>query len=189
MREGMTYTRHFMLEARQHELFGVDLGKGVSRRTMLLGVLAFTVWDGIGFAVFGVPSLNWVTAYFLPPLLLTVLGAQPSRACDRRTVLAGWVIAGQYQVTGHRPVVRGGRAVAHRSEWLSRRARWERQVPALSRALGVATTERLLGGSAGQDVPSAGPVVEMTATARLYGPDHMVQKVVAVRGRKAKGRT
>lgn len=185
MREGMTYTRHFMLEARQHELFGVDLGQGVSRRTMLLGALAFTLWDGIGLAVFGVPSLNWLTAYFLPPLLVTVLGAQPSKRCDRRTVLAGWVIAGQYQVSGHRPVVRGGRAVAHRSEWIPRRDRWERQAPALARTLGAATTERLLGGAAVQDVPPAGPVVEMTATARLYGPDHLL-KVAAPGGRKGR---
>lgn len=187
MREGMTYTRHFMLEARQHELFGVDLGQGISRRTMLLGALAFGLWDGIGLAVFGVPSLNWVTVYFLPPVLVTVLGAQPSRRCDRRTVLAGWVIAAQYLVSGHRPVIRGGRVVAHRSEWLPRRTRWERQTPALTRVVGAGLVGRFLGTSrTGEDeVPSAGPVVEMACTVRLYGPDHMV-KVAAPRGRNRK---
>ncbi|MEU8779917.1 hypothetical protein [Streptomyces sp. NPDC048606] len=174
MREGTTYTRHFALEARQHELFGVDLGQGIARRTMLLGALAFGLWDGIGIALFGFPSPDWLTVYLLPPLLVTVLGAQPARRCDRRSVLACWVIAGQYQVWGHRPVVRGGRAQVHRSEWIPRAERWARQAPVLTRIVGPRTAGRLLG-TVPADPGTAGPAVELGYVVRLYGPDHMVK--------------
>ncbi|MFD9270931.1 hypothetical protein ACFWB1_26085 [Streptomyces goshikiensis] len=183
----MTYTGYFSrLESRQHELFGVDLGHGISRRTLLLGLIAFTVWDGPVFLAIGFPSVQWLTLYMLPPMVVTVLGAQPSKGCDRRTVLAGWVVGAHYQVFGHRPVICGGRVVAHRSEWIPRTARWERFAPALTRAVGAATTARLLGGAEAESVPACGPAVELAHTVRLYGPDHIVR--AAGRGRR-KGRS
>ncbi|MFD8633746.1 hypothetical protein [Streptomyces sp. NPDC059533] len=186
MRQGMTYTSHFSrLEPRQHELLGIDLGQGVLRRTLLLAALAFAVWDGLVFLLIGFPSLRWLTLYLLPPSLVTVLGARPSKACDRRTALAVWVIGAHYQVYGHRPVICGGRVVAHRSEWIPRAARWARYVPALAGAVGAVAASRLLGVGGAEAVPPAGPAVELAHTARLYGPDHMV-KVVAPRGRKGR---
>ncbi|WP_407841401.1 hypothetical protein ACE1OC_41260 [Streptomyces sp. DSM 116496] len=187
MRQGITYTACFSgLEPRQHELLGIDLGKGVVRRTLLLGALAFVVWDLSVFLTVGFPSIRWLTLYLLPPSLFTVMGAKPSKACDRRTVLAGWVIGVHYQVWGHRPVICGGRVLAHRSEWIPRSARWSRLAPALARNLGEAATARLLGGAGAESVPAAGPAVELEHTVRLYGPDHMVR--VAGRGRR-KGRS
>ncbi|MEV7420677.1 hypothetical protein [Streptomyces sp. NPDC089919] len=188
MRHGITYTGHFTLEPRQHELFGVDLGQGISRRMLLLATLAFGVWDGLAFLVVGFPGLDWLTLYLLPPLAVTVLGAQPSKACDRRTVLAGWVIAAQYQVSGHRPVIGGGRVVAHRSEWIPRPARWAAHLPALTRAVGAGLAGRLAGAGGAEDVPPSGPAVVLAHRVRLYGPDHMV-KVAAAGGRRAKGRS
>ncbi|NYE44862.1 hypothetical protein [Streptomyces fulvorobeus] len=157
------------------------------RRTMLLGALVFAVWDGFFLLLVGFPSLSWMTLYLLPPALMTVLGAQPSRQCDRRTVLAVWVVGAHYQLLGHRPVICGGRALAHRSEWISRRARWERHAPALTRSLGRAGARRLLGAPGAEDVPPAGPAVGMAHTVRLYGPDHMVK--VTRRGRRTGRRT
>ncbi|MFD8025784.1 hypothetical protein ACFV6G_35895 [Streptomyces lavendulae] len=187
MREGMTYTGYFSrLESRQHELFGVDLGQGISRRTLLLGLITFTLWDGPLFLLIGFPSVQWLTLYMLPPVVVTVLGAQQSKRCDRRTVLAGWVIGAHYQVHGHRPVICGGRVVAHRSGWIPRSARWERFAPVLTRAVGAATTARLFGAAGADSVPASGPVVELAHTVRLYGPDHMVR--AAGRGRR-KGST
>lgn len=187
MRQGMTYTGYFSrLEPRQHELLGIDLGKGIVRRTLLLGVLAFVVWDLFVFLTVGFPSIRWLTLYLLPPSVVTVMGARPSKACDRRTVLAEWVIGAHYQVHGHRPVVCGGRVVAHRSEWIPRSARWERFAPALIRTVGEAATARLLGSAEAESVSAAGPVVELAHTVRLYGPDHIVK--AAGRGRR-KGRS
>lgn len=188
MRQGMTYTGYFnRLEPRQHEIFGVDLGQGISRRTLLLGVLIFTSWDGLLFLTVGFPSVKWLTLYMLPPMIVTVLGAQPSKRCDRRAVLATWVIGAHYQVWGHRPVICGGRVVAHRSEWIPRSARWERHAPALTRAFGSRLAGRLTGGADTEAVPPSGPPVELAHTVRLYGPDHLV-KIAAGRGRR-KGRT
>ncbi|MEW2374243.1 hypothetical protein AB0940_33550 [Streptomyces sp. NPDC006656] len=182
----MTYTGYFTrLEPRQHELFGVDLGQGIARRTLLLGVLTFALWDGLVFLAIGFPSVKWLTLYMLPPVVVTVLGAQPSKRCDRRAVLATWVIGAHYQVWGHRPVICGGRVVAHRSEWIPRPARWERHAPALTRNFGPKLAGRLVGGTDAEAVPPAGPVVELAHTVRLYGPDHMV-KIAARRGRKGK---
>ncbi|MGW6865899.1 hypothetical protein [Streptomyces sp. NPDC054901] len=187
MRQGMTYTGYFSrLESRQHELLGVDLGQGVSRRTLLLGLITFTLWDSPLLLAFGIPSVQWLTIYLLPPVVLTVLGAQPSKGCDRRTVLAGWVIGAHYQIHGHRPVIRGGRVVADRSEWIPRPARWARVAPALTRAVGAATAARLLGTAEADAVPPSGPVVELAHTVRLYGPDHIVK--AAGRSRR-KGRS
>ncbi|MFD6891826.1 hypothetical protein [Streptomyces sp. NPDC059957] len=183
----MTYTGYFSrLEPRQHELLGVDLGKGVVRRTLLLGVVAFVVWDLLVFPLVGFPSIRWLTLYILPPSLFTVMGAKPSKTCDRRTVLAGWVIGAHYQLHGHRPVICGGRVLAHRSEWIPRAARWSRLAPALARNLGEATTARLLGTAGAESVPGAGPAVELAHTVPLYGPDHIVK--AAGRGRR-KGRS
>ncbi|HEX5495851.1 MAG TPA: hypothetical protein VFX70_14870 [Mycobacteriales bacterium] len=103
MRVLRTFTKHYQLESRQYELFGIDLGEGVRRRALLVGVAAVLVWVGLLFAA-GValhPStfLVWVA----PPLVVTYYGTQ-SEASGRRSRLAGWVDAARFVTTGRRPL-------------------------------------------------------------------------------------
>ncbi|MFD0383198.1 hypothetical protein ACFQ2B_15025 [Streptomyces stramineus] len=67
MRVGHTFTRHFDLETRQHELLGMDLGEGPSRRVLVTGAVVYAVWMGGLFLIFGWPSQMFFTLYFAPP--------------------------------------------------------------------------------------------------------------------------
>ncbi|MEH0424735.1 hypothetical protein [Streptomyces sp. B21-083] len=180
MRQGRTYTDHFQLDTRQHELLGMDLGEGIPRRALLLGLSLYLVWTGSILLVFGLPNRITFTLYFLPPLLTVVYGTQRSRRIDRRWNITNWSIGIRYLVLGHRPIICGGRRAAARSEWISRRARWGGKVDTLaaSSVLG-GLVERWLGDD---DIPQgAGVPLRLNARPRLYGPD----AVVKAHGRKA----
>jgi hypothetical protein len=165
MRTGRTYTRHFNVETRQHELLGIDLGEGAPRRALVLGVLLYLGWTGGLLLLFGFPTKVSFTGYVLPPLLVVVYGAQRSRRIDRRWNLACWALGVRYAVLGHRPIICGGRRAAGRSEWLSRRDRWSGRT---SEVLAASPLGRLLGRTG---PPGTGRAVALQATARLYGPD------------------
>ncbi|MFD9819070.1 hypothetical protein [Streptomyces violascens] len=180
MRIGRTYTEHFRIDTRQHEILGVDLGEGIPRRALLLGMALYAVWDGALLLLFGLPSRFTATLYILPPLVTVVYGVQRSRRLDRRWNITNWSLAVRYLVLGHRPIINGGRRAATRSEWLGRRARWGTKTETLaqSRALG-GLVERWLGD---EDVPAgAGAPLRLAARPRLYGPD----AVARAHGRKA----
>ncbi|MEU7153824.1 hypothetical protein AB0B15_38290 [Streptomyces sp. NPDC045456] len=180
MRRGHTYTDHFSLDTRQHELLGMDLGEGIPRRALLLGLALYVAWTGPLLLLFGLPSRITFTAYFLPPLLVVVYGVQRSRRTHRRWNVTNWSISARYLLLGHRPIICGGRRAATRSEWISRRARWGNKVDALteSSVLGP-LVERWLGEDG---VPTgAGGPVRLDAKPRLYGPD----AVAKAHGRKA----
>lgn len=182
MRTGHTYTDHFRLETRQHELLGVDLGEGVPRRILVLGLVLYVLWDGTLLLLLGLPTKMSATLYLLPPGLLVAYGARPSTRVPRRIALTGWAISARYLITGHRPVVCGGRRAATRSEWIGRRGRWAPRLTLLtgSSVLGPAV-ERWLGPDTDTAPAGAGPVIRLTARPRLYGPD----AVVRAHGRRA----
>ncbi|MFD3819801.1 hypothetical protein ACFWRZ_32470 [Streptomyces rubiginosohelvolus] len=187
MRTGHTYTDHFRLETRQHELLGVDLGEGVPRRILVLGLVLYVLWDGMLLLLLGLPTKVSATLYLLPPGLVVAYGARPSVRVPRRIALTGWAISARYLITGHRPVVCGGRRAATRSEWIGRRGRWAPRLTLLtgSSVLGPAV-ERWLGPETDTAVPAgAGPVVRLAARPRLYGPD----AVVRAHGRRAARKT
>ncbi|MEU8516349.1 hypothetical protein AB0C76_32920 [Kitasatospora sp. NPDC048722] len=169
-RTGRTYTRHFQLETRQHELLGVDLGEGAPRRALILGLILFAAWDGLLLLVLGLPSRFTFTLYVAPPALAVGFGAQHSRSLDRRWNLTRWAITLRYLLLGHRPIICGGRRAAHRSEWLGRRARWGSRLDLLLRSPLGGLVERWLGPE--DRIPSASGVpLRLDARPRLYGPD------------------
>ncbi|MFD8155313.1 hypothetical protein ACFV28_31765 [Streptomyces sp. NPDC059720] len=170
MRVGHTYTKHFDLETRQHELLGLDLGEGAPRRALVLGLSLYVLWTGPLLLLFGLPSKITFTAYFLPPLITAVYGTQRSRNIERRWNITRWSIGTRYLVLGHRPIICAGRRAASRSEWLSRRARWSAKAELLAESPLGPAIERWLG--ADESAPAgAGAPIKLAARPRLYGPD------------------
>jgi hypothetical protein len=181
MRVGRTFTRHFDLETKQHELLGLDLGEGAPRRALVLGLALYALWTGPLLLLFGFPNKITFTAYFLPPLITTVYGTQRSRIIERRWNITRWSIGVRYLVLGHRPVVNGGRRAATRSEWLPRRARWAGKTELLVASPLGPLVERWLGDDEESIPAGAGAPIRLAARPRLYGPD----AVVKAHGRKA----
>ncbi|MEU6467488.1 hypothetical protein [Streptomyces sp. NPDC046976] len=167
---GRTYTKHFDLETRQHELLGLDLGEGAPRRALVLGLTLYALWTGSLLLLFGLPGKVTFTLYFLPPLITAVYGTQRSRTIERRWNITRWALGARYLVLGHRPLINAGRRAASRSEWISRRARWSTRTELLLQSPLGPAIERWLG--AEETVPQgAGTPIRFTARPRLYGPD------------------
>jgi hypothetical protein len=172
VRTGTTYTRHFDLDTRQHELLGIDLGEGAPRRALVIGMVLFLVWSGGLILVFGAPGIYSFTLYFLPPLLATWVGMQRSRRFDRRLNITQWAIFLRYLTLGHRPIICGGRRAAARSEWIPRRARWGARADVASEATG-GRSEALFGKGHDRPEAMAGAPLRLDARPRLYGPDEV----------------
>lgn len=172
MRVGDTYTRDFDLETRQHEILGLDLGEGPSRRTVVVGMITFIVWFGGLLLIFGLPNKFTFSLYFLPPLFVTVFGAQRSQHNPRRWRLTHWALAVRYLVIGHRPVINGGRRAAARSEWLLLRERFGQRAEHLATIPGLAFLGRDDDARPGYQV-AAGAPVRLNSKVRLYGPDRV----------------
>jgi hypothetical protein len=173
MRTGRTYTRSFDLETRQHELFGVDLGEGLPRRALVLGVVAFAFWITVLVVLIGAPSPRSLSLYVLPPGLVTVFGSRRSRTIDRRRVMTGWGIAVRYHVAGHAPIVLGGRRPSARGERITPTQRCTSRIERVGAAapLLAAWAERVADRDREDSVPGAGAPVAWSHRARLYGPD------------------
>ncbi|MCF3100082.1 hypothetical protein IPZ58_00560 [Streptomyces roseoverticillatus] len=171
MRVGHTFTRHFDLETRQHELLGLDLGEGPSRRVLTTGAVVYAVWMGTLFLIFGWPSQMFFTLYFAPPALITFYGSQRSRRNERRWNLTQWALTIRYMTVGHRPVINGGRRAADRSEWLPLRARLGEKADDVMSLPGMGAFEGLLGNEEPQR--ASGRAITLEARPRLYGPDHV----------------
>jgi hypothetical protein len=168
-RLGHTYTRHFDLETRQHEILGMDLGEGPSRRLLVTGAAIYAVWTGGLLLLFGVPSQLTFTLYFAPPAVITYYGAQRSRKNERRWNLTRWALTVRYLTVGHRPIVNGGRRAAERVEWLPLRARLGERVEKFLDLPGMGIFEGAFGGS--EPGPTAGRPTRFDVRPRLYGPD------------------
>ena len=178
-RVGNTYTRHFQLETKQHELLGVDLGEGAPRRGIIMGLILYVLWDGALLLLLGFPSPVTATFYILPPLFFTYYGMQRSTRADRRWNVTMWSLTARYLIVGHRPIVCGGRRAASRSEWISRRDRWGTRIKLLADSPLGGPLERWLG-TEGEPTGAGAPLL-LGARPRLYGPD----AVAAAYGRKA----
>lgn len=103
MRVLRTFTKHYELESRQYELFGVDLGEGVRRRALLVGVAAIVAWVGALYAVGVSLRPSTFVAWVAPPLVVTYYGSQPDGS-GRRTRLVGWYDAVRFALTGRAPL-------------------------------------------------------------------------------------
>jgi hypothetical protein len=173
-RTGRTYTRHFDLDPRQHELLGVDLGEGLVRRALILGISLLVLWNGALLLVLGLPTIPTLTLYITPPLVATFYGAQRSTRLDRRYNFTVWALTVRYMTLGHRPVINGGRRAAHRSEWLGRRARWGRRLAWFDDTPLASLVEHWLGPESA--IPAgSGTALRLDTDTRLYGPDAVVR--------------
>ncbi|MFD4535582.1 hypothetical protein ACFWNL_35920 [Kitasatospora sp. NPDC058397] len=170
-RVGHTYTRHFDLDPKQHELLGFDLGEGAPRRALILGLVLYLLWDIPLIMLFGLPGLNFgFSIYVLPPGLIAIFGAQRSTRIERRRYVTTWALSIRYLVLGHRPIICGGRRAASRGEWLGRRARWGSRLDLLLESPLGGLLERWLGPE-GNIPAGAGAPLRLHAQPRLYGPD------------------
>jgi hypothetical protein len=170
VRTGRTYTAHFAIETRQHDLMGLDLGEGVPRKPLVLGLILFALWNTLLVLVAGLPSRTSSVFYMVPPLVVAAYGTQPCGTRERRWNITVWALRLRYLLIGHRPVICGGRRTAARSERISRRARWESAADLLDESPLASLTARWLG-ARGAPLAGTGSPLDLNACPRLYGPD------------------
>lgn len=168
-----TVTKALRIEAKQHELFSFDLGEGIDRKKMGLGVLAFVVWVIITW-----PLMAWTgilasrpdvgsLIILAPPIVLIMLGLQPDDNLPQRMRLTPLALRIRYIITGCTPIIHLGRREATRAE-----------KPRLGQRLG---RERVNEGRPSQ------AVIHHHARARLIGNDELESIVNTQRkkGRRA----
>lgn len=116
-REGQTVSRHLKFETRQHKL-GLDLGEGIPRKTLILGLIIFPLWWVIVFSI--LHGVNQITGmiYLLPPSMFLWFGTQESDGNMRRMRFTQGLLRVRYGFTNHRPVIRCGRREADPREFV-----------------------------------------------------------------------
>lgn len=130
-RVGRTLTDILTIEARQHELFGMELGEGPKRKTIMLGALITGAWFLLAIPLTAFLGLwaNMDVAPFgfaivaAPPAVLLALGMRPQEDIPSRIALVRPVLRIRYALAGHRPLIRLGARRATRHEQISKRAR------------------------------------------------------------------
>lgn len=119
---GRTVTKALRIEAKQHELFGFDLGEGIDRKKFGLGALAFIAWLVIAW-----PVLIWTgllavrpdvgsLILLAPPIALIMLGFQPDEETPQRMRLTPFALHIRYLLVGCLPIINLGRREAARGE-------------------------------------------------------------------------
>nr|WP_024127444.1 hypothetical protein [Streptomyces sp. F12]AHE40180.1 Hypothetical protein pFRL6_93 [Streptomyces sp. F12] len=168
MRTSHTFSRHWDLEMRQHELLGIDLGEGIPRTTLRYGAVIFPLWWGTWLMLFGLPPRPLFPLFLLPPLGLTYYGAKRSLIYWRRTNLLVWAVRAQYLLRGVAPLIGRGRIPHGRLGIRLRCRRLGERAPQLAQMPGLSS----LFTSEGPDpARSAGEALHLTPRPRLYGPD------------------
>jgi hypothetical protein len=123
-RVGRTLTSILTIKTRQHEMFGIELGEGPERKTILLGALILGVWFIVSIPMTAVLGL-WANIdiapigfalVLAPPTVLLALGLRPQEAVPARIVLVSAVLRLRYVIAGHRPLIRLDARRASRSE-------------------------------------------------------------------------
>ncbi|MFI1621866.1 hypothetical protein ACH4VT_33650 [Streptomyces lydicus] len=172
MRTGRTYTTHFDLDPRQHELLGWDLGEGAPRRAVVLALVLLVLWSIPLLLIFGLPNEITFSFYFPPPVVAAIYGAQRSSRTDRRRNMTNWALLARYLTVGHRPVICGGRRAATRNEWIPLRERWGERADTAADLPGLAGLPWLFGRHRTR-ATTAGPDLHLSACPRVYGPDRV----------------
>ncbi|MFH0246369.1 hypothetical protein ACGRHY_29010 [Streptomyces sp. HK10] len=181
MRASRTYTRHWDLETRQHELLGIDLGEGIPRTMLRYGFVFFGVWWGGWLLLAGFPSQSAVPFFLLPPGWLTYAGAKRSLTYWRRTNLLVWGVHAQYLLRGVQPVVGRGRIPVRRLGLRLRMRRLGERFPHLPQVPGVG---HLFADRGADPARSTGKPVRIRPRVRLYGPDAVAKSRRRLRRRK-----
>ncbi|MFJ2217851.1 hypothetical protein ACIQVO_36460 [Streptomyces sp. NPDC101062] len=170
MRTSHTYSRHWDIETRQHELLGLDLGEGLPRTTLKYGAVIFPLWWGMWLLLIGFPPQPAIPLFLLPPLGLTYFGAKRSTAYWRRTNLLMWGVRLNFLHQGVKPVIGRGRVPAPKGGLRLRAQRLGERAPQLTQmpAFGPLFTT-------GADTPDAaesfGRPAQLRPRLRMYGPD------------------
>ena len=169
MRSARTYSRHWDIETRQHELLGLDLGEGVPRTTLKYGAVLCFLWWSLWLMLLGFPPQPAVPLFLIPPVALTYYGAKRSLTYWRRTNLLIWGVRLNYLQSGLRPVIGRGRIPPPKAGWRLRARRLGETFPQLAQLPG------LEGLFAAEDKPdpadSYGQPAQVRPRVRLYGPD------------------
>ncbi|GGX46207.1 hypothetical protein [Streptomyces noursei] len=168
MRTSNTYTRHWDVETRQHELLGIDLGEGIPRRALRYGFIFFGLWWGTWLLVAGFPSQSAVPFFLLPPGWLTYAGARRSLRYWRRPNLLVWGVHAQYLLRGVRPVIGRGRIPTRRGGVRIRTRRLGERFRQLPQFPGIGG---LFADRGPDPARSTGHPVHIRPRVRLYGPD------------------
>lgn len=169
MRASRTFSRHWDIETRQHELLGLDLGEGIPRTTLKYGAVICALWWGAWFLVLGFPAQYAVPLFLLPPVAVTYYGARRNTTYWRRTNLRMWAIKLNYLHSGLRPVIGRGRIPPPRSPLRLRARRLGEAVPQLAQLPGL---ENLFAADGRPDpADTYGKPAHLTPRVRLYGPD------------------
>ncbi|MFK0296341.1 hypothetical protein ACIQU6_38520 [Streptomyces sp. NPDC090442] len=187
MRTSYTYSRHWDLETRQHELLGLDLGEGVSRTTLRYGAVCCGVWWGGWLLLFGFPPQPLFPLFMLPPGLLTYYGAKRSSAYWRRTNLLVWSVRAHFLLRGVIPVIGRGRIPASRLGLRLRAQRLAEQTPALAQLPAFTAVFTATPGQADRSL-SSGPPVRTRPRVRMYGPDAVARARTKTRKKQAAAR-
>lgn len=103
----MTRTLH--IEARQHDIAGIDLGEGPPRAAMVFGAVVVVLWCGGLLLLFGLPSKALMPVYVVPPAVLAIYGFQEDENNPRRRKITSWVLSVRNVLTGQNPIVALGR--------------------------------------------------------------------------------
>ncbi|MFK0142544.1 hypothetical protein [Streptomyces murinus] len=170
MRTSNTYTRHWDIETRQHELLGLDLGEGLPRTTLKYGAVIFPLWWGLWLLVIGFPPQPAIPLFLLPPLGATYFGAKRSTAYWRRTNLLMWGVRLNFLHHGVKPIIGRGRIPAPkaglrlRTQRLGERAPQLGEMPAFGPLFATDT-------DSSDAAESNGRPARLRPRLRMYGPD------------------
>jgi len=182
MIEGRTFTKHFHIETRQHEVFNLDLGEGVPRRMLVFGVVVILAWVALLAPIVRTPSAQTFSFYVIPPVLFAYFAFQESATQPRRKNITTWAIKARYMVVGHRPLIRLGARSAYRSEYLpiSERIPFDAVLRHIAPWALTPAWER--DQASNEELIRAGSPIILDQSARLYGFDHMQR--IRERGKK-----
>lgn len=104
---GRVLTRTFTFETRQHSLFGVDLGEGLPRRALLIAAGLLVAWGGMLWLIFGPPKPYTLFLYVAIPIIVLIVGIQPSPKVARRYRMTDWLLHARYITSSHAGIVNG----------------------------------------------------------------------------------
>lgn len=117
-----TDTQHVSIESRQYRMFNFDLGEGISRMKMLVGVIIFVPWFVL-MGLVGVSLLKQFPIYIAPPSMVTFFALATD--AGGRPSYAKWLDRVRYLWRRSRPLVSkagGGQGVTPafiaRAEWV-----------------------------------------------------------------------
>ncbi len=97
-----TDTAHVRIESRQYRVFNFDLGEGIPRATMKVGLLFFAPWFALCWIV-GLPLLGGLVFWIAPPSVVTLRAL--SRDAGGRLRLRGWIDRVLWWLRGSRAIV------------------------------------------------------------------------------------